>query len=202
MGPSVCMRIAHDIRTYTHEDPSKFTKQYPTKKTLHLISTFSPLVTAQHTTCSNTRLVLLKMGIMMPETCWEGIDNKHLTVASCWFSLSLHNLLTMHGHRNLKSVQRLTEINKLWNIASCWLYSENILMMHGPINVRCTYKTSWGWTLGCSKHAEDTIIKTVTKNVCILLVLITQVSGFSVSSFTAIFKKCMYVLTKSLVTYF
>ena len=27
----------------------------------------------------------------MPETCWESIDNKHLTVASCWFSLSLHN---------------------------------------------------------------------------------------------------------------
>ena len=25
-----------------------------------------------------------------------------LIVASCWFSLSLHNLLTMHGHRNLK----------------------------------------------------------------------------------------------------
>ena len=24
---------------------------------------------AQHTTCSNTRLVLLQMGIMMPETC-------------------------------------------------------------------------------------------------------------------------------------
>ena len=57
---------------------------------------------AQHTTCSNTRLVLLKMAIMMPETCWESVDNKHLTVASCWFSLSLHNLLTMHGHRNLK----------------------------------------------------------------------------------------------------
>jgi len=56
----------------------------------------------QHTTCSNTRLVLLKMGIMMPETCWESVDNKHLTVASCWFSLSLHNFLTMHGHRNLK----------------------------------------------------------------------------------------------------
>ena len=27
---------------------------------------------------------------------------RHLIVASCWFSLSLHNLLTMHGHRNLK----------------------------------------------------------------------------------------------------
>ena len=59
---------------------------------------------AQHTTCSNTRLVLLKMGIMMPETCWGSIDNKHLTVASCWFSFSLHNLLTMHGHRNLNAV--------------------------------------------------------------------------------------------------
>jgi len=72
------------------------------KKTLQLISTFSPLVTAQHTTCSNTRLVLLKMGIMMTEKCWGSIDNKHLTVASGWFSISLHNLLTMHGHRKLK----------------------------------------------------------------------------------------------------
>ena len=63
-----------------------------------------PAVPAQHTTCSNTRLGLLKMCIMMPETCWESVDNKHLTVASCWFSLSLHNLLTMHGHRNLKLV--------------------------------------------------------------------------------------------------
>ena len=35
----------------------------------------------------------------------SSIDNKHLTVASCWFSLLFHNLLTMHGHRNLK--QRL-----------------------------------------------------------------------------------------------
>jgi len=43
-----------------------------------------PSEPAQHTTCSNTCLVLLKMGIMMPETCWESVDNKHLTVASCW----------------------------------------------------------------------------------------------------------------------
>ena len=50
-----------------------------------------PAEPVQHTTCSNTRLVLLKMGIMMPETCWESVDNKHLTVASCWFSLSLQS---------------------------------------------------------------------------------------------------------------
>ena len=50
----------------------------------------NPAEPAQHTTCSNIRLVLLKMGIMMPETCWEIVKNKHLTVASRWFSLSLH----------------------------------------------------------------------------------------------------------------
>jgi len=37
----------------------------------------------------------------MSETCWDSVDNKHLIDASCWFSLSLHNVLTMHGHRNL-----------------------------------------------------------------------------------------------------
>ena len=75
---------------------------------------FSRLVTAQHTTCSNTRLVPLKMGITMHETFWEIIYNKHLTVASCWFSLSLHNLLTMHGHRNLN----LLATNDVLNSAS------------------------------------------------------------------------------------
>ena len=60
----------------------------------------------ENKTCVTARVVLLKMGIMMPETCWESVDNKLLTVASCWFSLSLHNLLTMHGHRNLKLYKR------------------------------------------------------------------------------------------------
>ena len=33
---------------------------------------------------------------------WSERENQqYATVASCWFSLSLHNLLTMHGHRNL-----------------------------------------------------------------------------------------------------
>ena len=54
-----------------------------------------PAEPAQHTTCSTTRLGLLKMGIMMPEICWESVDNKHLTVASCWFSLSLHKCINL-----------------------------------------------------------------------------------------------------------
>ena len=32
----------------------------------------------------------------------------------------------------LKHVERLTEINKLRIVASCWLYSEIILTMQGP----------------------------------------------------------------------
>jgi len=50
-------------------------------------------------------LVLLMMGIMMPETCWDRswIINSRL-VASCRF-LSLHPTFTKHGHKSLnKSV--------------------------------------------------------------------------------------------------
>jgi len=71
-----------------------------------------PAEPAQHPTCSNIRLVLLKMGIMMPETCWEIVKNKHLNVASCWSSLSLHNLLTTHGHRNLKQSMAIASDTK------------------------------------------------------------------------------------------
>ena len=47
-------------------------------------------------------LVLLMMGVMMPETCWDKslIINIRL-VASCWF-LSLHLTFMMHGHKSLK----------------------------------------------------------------------------------------------------
>ena len=47
-------------------------------------------------------LVLLMMGIMIPETCWDKslVINVRL-VASCWF-LSLHPTFMMHGHKSLK----------------------------------------------------------------------------------------------------
>ena len=32
------------------------------------------------------------------------INNKQLIVESCWFFLSPHTLLSMHGHRNLKLI--------------------------------------------------------------------------------------------------
>jgi len=62
---------------------------------------------SQHNQCRTPHAVvystvLLKIDIMMPETCWNGslITNIRL-VASCWL-LSLHPAFTMHGHKSLK----------------------------------------------------------------------------------------------------
>ena len=47
-------------------------------------------------------LVLLMMGMMMPETCWDrSLIINIRSVASCWF-LSLHPTFMMHGHKSLK----------------------------------------------------------------------------------------------------
>jgi len=72
----------------------------------------------------------------MPETCWETIDNKHLTVASCWFSLSLHNLLTMHSHRHLK---RRLSCTATYNDDNCnFTYSFYFsLLQHAVTRILC-----------------------------------------------------------------
>jgi len=64
-----------------------------------------PAQTVQNTICGSTGLVLLMMGIMMPETCWDRslIINIGL-IASCWF-LSLHPrffLIRVHKLVHLK----------------------------------------------------------------------------------------------------
>jgi len=47
-------------------------------------------------------LILLMMGIMMPETCWDRkFDNKH-RISCILLVLPLHLMFTMHGHNNLK----------------------------------------------------------------------------------------------------
>ena len=62
---------------------------------------------SQHNQCRTPyavihSLILLKIGIMMPETCWDRslIINTRL-VASCWF-LFLHPTFMMHGQKSLK----------------------------------------------------------------------------------------------------
>ena len=55
-----------------------------------------PAEPAQYTICSNTVFVLLKIGIMMPETCWDRVNNEHLIVASFWSSL-FHKIHLLFG---------------------------------------------------------------------------------------------------------
>ena len=65
------------------------------------------------------------------------------------------------GQKNrLKHVERLTEINKLWNVTSCWLYSANILAMRGPMKVKCTCspfarRTSYSFLLRKPKQFSE-----------------------------------------------
>ena len=46
-------------------------------------------------------------------------------------------------------------------------------LVDGRMCLILRYKSSWGWTLGCSKHVEDTInkLKRSCKKVCILFLL-------------------------------
>ena len=78
----------------------------PHKDTIPLTSySFFPLLLQCRTAYAVVHgLVLLMMGIMMPETCWDRslIVNIRLVV-SCWF-LSLHPTFMMHGHKSLKFV--------------------------------------------------------------------------------------------------
>ena len=49
-------------------------------------------------------LILLMMGIMMPETCWDRkFDNKHRIICILLVP-SLHLMFTMHGHKILKRI--------------------------------------------------------------------------------------------------
>ena len=55
-----------------------------------------------------------------------------------YLTLYLQFWATDEGRKNrLKHVERLTGINKLWIVASCWLYFANILAIDGPVNINC-----------------------------------------------------------------
>ena len=74
----------------------------------------------QNTTCGSAHFILLMMGIMMSETCWDRslIINIRL-IASCWF-LSLQPTFVMHGHKSLKFANILLLLCP-WSTA--WVHS-------------------------------------------------------------------------------
>ena len=64
--------------------------------------------TRKYTPHAVTSVFLLKMGIKMPETCWDSVNNQHPLLAMnhlyCCILLVFfpHALLTMHGHSNIE----------------------------------------------------------------------------------------------------
>jgi len=69
----------------------------------HILQFFHLLLQCRTPYAVEHSLVLLKMGTMMPETCWDRCLTINIRlVASCWF-LSLHPTFMMHGHKSLKN---------------------------------------------------------------------------------------------------
>jgi len=57
-------------------------------------------------------------------------------VTNAWRCTCSFVLLMMDEKNRVKHLERLTEINKFWKVASCCLCSANILAMHGLMNVK------------------------------------------------------------------
>ena len=62
------------------------------------------------------------------KTLWQLACRRYLNRARPWHASEIVSLLV-----GLRTYQHA---GKLWNVASCWLYSANILAMHGHIKVK------------------------------------------------------------------
>ena len=92
MRCSVCVHTAHNAAPQDHSQP----QPTHTDRTPHAV---------RH------GLILLMMGIMMPETCRDRkLDNKHC-ISCIWLVLSLHLMCTMHGYENLKHTKSKSHQN-------------------------------------------------------------------------------------------
>ena len=56
---------------------------------------------------------------------WKASSSSSNGLTNTWRCMCSFELLMMDGKTRLKHIQRLTEINKLWNVAFCWLYPAN-----------------------------------------------------------------------------
>jgi len=73
----------------------------------------------------------------------SGAQNKYLTLYVQFWAAD-------DGRKNrLKHVERRTEINKSWNVASCWLYSANI-------NLTYAEDKAHGWN--CKLHKTESLM--------------------------------------------
>jgi len=94
---------------------------------------------------------------------------RHLSDQYCYLLLARPGCMCSFwapddGRKNhLKHVDRLTEINKLRKAASCWLYSEIVFAMHGPMNVKLYVKIMSCYLRRLTLHCQFSFTKITLK---------------------------------------
>jgi len=107
------------MKCNTRKGPNFLHNNLPTSKLLtccHMCSMLAPSITHRHSQSTTDKL-----------QCF-----------TIYLFISVRRCTHFRWFFHLKHVERLTEINKLWNVASCRLCSTNTLAMHGPMNVKHT----------------------------------------------------------------
>ena len=88
-----------------------------------------------------------------------------LHVSDKYLTLYVQFWVPDDGRKNrLKHVERLTEINKLWNVASCWFYSANS-------GRKIHYIDKWRWerAVNILKAQSCLPVKLKIGNLCLML---------------------------------
>ena len=155
----------NNIHIYTRNTDYDYSSLLHTKtlRLSHLTVLFLSCYSAEHHMRQCTRLFLLKMGIMMPETCWDRslIINIRL-FASCWF-LSLHpkyyifwvcvcslRCATCNAHASYCHLLRAP----LYNIFPHYLIKDTVLEKKVSEHKMCVlvFSTNFVWNVSPSKR--------------------------------------------------
>jgi len=100
---------------------------------------------------------------------WLAADSSN-GLTNTWRCMCSFEFLMMDGKTRLKHVDLLTEINKLWNVASCWLYSANISAMQGDMNFKHGQSSWFALHISLQQGSENFLSEftILSRNFCIL----------------------------------
>jgi len=103
-----------------------------------------------------------------------------------WRCMCSLKLLMMDRKTRLKHVERLTEIKKLWNVASCWFYSANILKYFSR---KLPWRPNFTMSIMLGRHVPGSNIRNISVKTATSTVDETQSPKYS-----SIITVCLRVL--------
>ena len=123
----ICTCIANTLAEYNQQDPTFHNLFISVRRFAYFRLLFRPTSGAQN--------------------CTHSV--RYFSEQYCYVLLAVR----LWWKNRLKYAERVTEVNKLWNVASCWLYCANVLAMHVHMNVKYVVlyplRTRWGTYLRC-----------------------------------------------------